>query len=113
MIVTRWCRPIGSKAASRYQLARVFDRTTHLLPAEPGTEVPYRIVSGKADYDTGHIPGAGFLEIQGEISDNTTKLRFMLPPADQFAAIMSRHGVGEETRVVLYSAGNTMWATRV
>ena len=92
---------------------RVFDCTTHLLPAEPGTEVPYRIVSGKADYDTGHIPGAGFLDIQGEISDNTTKLRFMLPPADQFAAIMSRHGVGEGTRVVLYSAGNIMWATRV
>ena len=92
---------------------RIFDCTTHLQPAEPGTDIPYRIVSGKADYDAGHIPGAGFLDIQGELSDNTTKLRFMLPSPDQFAAIMSRHGVGEGARVVLYSAGNIMWATRV
>ncbi len=92
---------------------RIFDCTTRLQPAEPGTDIPYRIVSGKADYDAEHIPGAGFLDIQGELSDNTTKLRFMLPSPDQFAAIMSRHGVGEGARVVLYSAGNIMWATRV
>ncbi len=92
---------------------RIFDCTTHLQPAEPGSDIPYRIVSGKADYDAGHIPGAGFLDIQGELSDNTTKLRFMLPSAEEFAAVMSRHGVGEGTRVVLYSAGNIMWATRV
>ncbi len=92
---------------------RIFDCTTHLQPAEPGSGIPYRIVSGKADYDAGHIPGAGFLDIQGELSDNTTKLRFMLPPAEEFAAVMSRHGVGDGTRVVLYSAGNIMWATRV
>jgi thiosulfate/3-mercaptopyruvate sulfurtransferase len=92
---------------------RIFDCTTHLLPADAETDAPYRIVSGKADYDQGHIPGAGFLDLQGELSDNTTRLRFMLPPAEQFAAAMSRHGVGEGTRVVLYSAGNIMWATRV
>lgn len=92
---------------------RIFDCTTHLLPADAETDAPYRIVSGKADYDQGHVPGAGFLDLQGELSDNTTRLRFMLPPAEQFAAVMSRHGVGEGTRVVLYSAGNIMWATRV
>jgi thiosulfate/3-mercaptopyruvate sulfurtransferase len=92
---------------------RIFDCTTHLQRAEPGSEFPYLIVSGKADYDAGHIPGAGFLDIQGELSDNTTKLRFMAPSAGEFAAAMSRHGVGEGTRVVLYSAGNIMWATRV
>ena len=92
---------------------RIFDCTTHLLPAEVDTDAPYRIVSGKADYDAGHIPGAGFLDLQGELSDDTTKLRFMLPSADQFAAAMSRHGVGQGTRVVLYSAGGIMWATRV
>lgn len=92
---------------------RIFDCTTHLLPAEADTDAPYRIVSGKADYDAGHIPGAGFLDLQGELSDNTTKLRFMLPSADQFAAAMSRHGVGQGTRVVVYSAGGIMWATRV
>jgi thiosulfate/3-mercaptopyruvate sulfurtransferase len=92
---------------------RIFDCTTHLQRAEPGSDLPYLIVSGKADYQAGHIPGAGFLDIQGELSDNSTRLRFMLPSADAFAAAMSRHGIGEGTRVVLYSAGNIMWATRV
>jgi thiosulfate/3-mercaptopyruvate sulfurtransferase len=92
---------------------RIFDCTTHLLPADATTDAPYRIVPGKAEYDQGHIPGAGFLDIQGELSDNTTKLRFMLPPAEQFAAVMSRSGVGDGTQVVLYCAGGIMWATRV
>lgn len=92
---------------------RIFDCTTHLLPADATTDAPYRIVPGKAEYDQAHIPGAGFLDIQGEISDNSTKLRFMLPSAEQFASVMSRYGVGDETRVVLYSAGSIMWATRV
>jgi thiosulfate/3-mercaptopyruvate sulfurtransferase len=92
---------------------RVFDCTTHLLPADATTDAPYRIVPGRAEYDQGHIPRAGFLDIQGELSDNNTKLRFMLPAAEQFASVISRHGVGDETRVVLYSAGSIMWATRV
>lgn len=92
---------------------RIFDCTTYLKPAEPGSDMPYLIVSGKTDYDAGHIPGAGFLDIQGNLSDNSTKLRFMMPSPDHFAAVMSRHGVGEGTRVVLYSAGSIMWATRV
>lgn len=92
---------------------RIFDCTTHLKRAEPGSGTPYLIVSGKSDYEAGHIPGAGFLDIQEELSDNTTKLRFMMPSADDFAAAMSRHGVGEGVRVVLYSAGSIMWATRV
>jgi thiosulfate/3-mercaptopyruvate sulfurtransferase len=91
---------------------RIFDCTTHLLPADAETDAPYRVVSGKADYDQGHVPGAGFLDLQGELSDNTTRLRFMLPPAELFAVAMSRHGVGESARVVLYSAGSIMWATR-
>ena len=92
---------------------RIFDCTTHLQPAKPGADVPYRIVSGKADYDATHIPGAGFLDIQGELADNSTKLRFMLPSPGDFAAGMCRHGVGDGVRVVLYSTGNIMWATRV
>ena len=92
---------------------RIFDCTTHLKPAEPGSDMPYLVVSGKTDYEAGHIPGAGFLDIQGELSDNTTKLRFTMPSPDRFAAAVSRHGVGQEARVVLYSAGSIMWATRV
>ncbi len=92
---------------------RIFDCTTYLRPAQPATNAPYQIVSGREDYDAAHIPGAGFLDLQGELSDNTVKLRFMLPRAEDFAAAMSRHGVADGSRVILYSAGGMMWATRV
>jgi thiosulfate/3-mercaptopyruvate sulfurtransferase len=95
------------------QELRIFDCTTHLRPAQPGANAPYQIVSGRAEYDAAHIPGAGFLDLQGELSDNTVKLRFMLPRAEDFAAAMSRHGVGDASRVILYSSGAMMWATRV
>lgn len=92
---------------------RIFDCTTHLKPAKPGSDLPYDIVSGKADYDAAHILGAGFLDLQEELSNNATSFRFMLPSAEQFAAAMSHHGVSDAHRVILYSAGGIMWATRV
>jgi thiosulfate/3-mercaptopyruvate sulfurtransferase len=92
---------------------RIFDCTTHLRPGQAGANAPYQIVGGRAEYDAEHIPGAGFLDLQGELSDNTVKLRFMLPRAEDFAAAMSRHGVGDGSRVILYSSGGMMWATRV
>ena len=92
---------------------RIFDCTSHLHPAQKNTDAPYQVESGFADYQRGHIPGAGFLDLQGEISDNSTRLRFMQPSVEQFVVAMSRHGIGEGTRVVLYSQGRLMWATRV
>ncbi len=91
---------------------RIFDCTTHLRHAtEPGQ--PYRVESGRADYERGHIPGAGYLDLKGELSEADAPFRFMLPSAEQFAAAMSAHGVGEGVRVVLYSTGNPQWATRI
>ena len=92
---------------------RIMDCTTWLRPAEPGDDAPYQVVPGKSDYDAGHIPGAVFLDIQGEISDPGTRLRFMCPAAERFADAMGRLGIGDGVRVVLYSAGSIMWATRV
>lgn len=89
---------------------RVFDATTILAPAEKGM---YTVVSGRAGYDEGHIPGAGFIDLQDELSDKTTKLRFMMPPADQFGAAVGAKGISNDHRVVLYSQANVMWATRL
>ena len=92
---------------------RIVDCTTWLRPAEPGDDAPYRVVPGRSDYDAGHIPGAVFLDIQAEISDPDTRLRFMAPAPERFAEAMGRLGIGDGARVVLYSAGSIMWATRV
>ena len=89
---------------------RVFDCTTHLIPDPKNT---YQVVPGRADFEKGHIPGAQFVDVQGDLSDSTHRFRFMLPSAEAFAAAMSRFGVGEGDRVVLYSTANPWWATRV
>ena len=91
---------------------RIFDCTTYLL-YESGTGRPYRIESGRADYDQGHIPGAGFLDLQGELSDRTSRFNFTMPTPDDLAARLAACGIGDGTRVVLYSRKTPQWATRV
>jgi thiosulfate/3-mercaptopyruvate sulfurtransferase len=91
---------------------RVFDCTTYLR-YETGTGRPYRVESGRADYDKGHIPGSAFLDLQGELSDNSARFNFTMPALDDLAARFAAKGIGEGTRAVLYSRGNVQWATRV
>jgi thiosulfate/3-mercaptopyruvate sulfurtransferase len=91
---------------------RLFDCTTYLEPAPEGSGVPYIVVSGRQTFEAGHIPGANFLDLQGEFSDQTTGLRFMMPAAAQLESAFGRHGIGPDNRVVLYSIGTPMWATR-
>ena len=91
---------------------RVFDCTTATVPPPPGSDVPYVAVPGRPAFEEAHIPGAGFLDIQGEFSDRATKLLFMMAPVPQMEAAFGRHGVGPGTRVVLYSRGSMMMATR-
>jgi thiosulfate/3-mercaptopyruvate sulfurtransferase len=91
---------------------RIFDCTTTLDYQPPGSGVPYIVVPRRDSFEAGHVPGAGFLDLQGEFSDNDTRLRFMMPDTAQLEAAFGRHGVGNDSHVVLYSIGTIMWATR-
>ncbi|HKU04513.1 MAG TPA: sulfurtransferase [Bradyrhizobium sp.] len=91
---------------------RVFDCTTYLDYQPEGSPVPYLVVPGGRTFEEGHIPGADFLDLQGEFSDQTTDLRFMMPGVAHLEAALGRHGVSNASRVVLYSIGTAMWATR-
>src|ERR1700749_3773960 len=91
---------------------RLFDCTTYLEPAPEGSSLPYLAVPGLHTFEAGHIPGADFLDLQGEFSDSNTKLHFMMPDVAKLEAAFGRHGVSNDSRVVLYSLGTPMWATR-
>ena len=91
---------------------RIYDCTTYLEATPPGDDDPYIVVSGRNTFEAGHIPGADFLDLQGEFSDRATRLRFMMPTVAQLEAAFGRHGLGNGARVVLYSIGTMMWATR-
>ncbi len=90
---------------------RVLDCTTHLMPPMKGG--PYDVVSGRGDFEKGHIPGAGFVDIDNDISDRNQDLYFMMPAPKEFAEAMGKLGVGDDTQVILYSTANHWWATRV
>ena len=68
---------------------RIFDCTTYLRPRPEGG---YNAESGRANYDKGHIPGAAFLDLGGELSDPQSKLRFTLPPLDRAHQGVRRQG---------------------
>jgi thiosulfate/3-mercaptopyruvate sulfurtransferase len=91
---------------------RLFDCTIYLEYQPAGSGIPYIAVPGRHTFEAGHIPGADFLDLQGEFSDQNTVLRFMMPKAAQLEAAFGRHGLGNASRVVLYSIGTMMWATR-
>jgi thiosulfate/3-mercaptopyruvate sulfurtransferase len=91
---------------------RVFDCTTYLDYQPEGSPVPYIVRPGKVTFEEGHIPGADFLDLQGEFSDQSTELRFMMPTVAQLEVAFGRHGIGNDSRLVLYSIATSMWATR-
>ena len=70
----------------------VFDATKYL---------PNENRNGKAEFLTGHIPGARFFDID-EVADQDTDLPHMVPSVGRFEKLMSKFGVTNSSRVVFY-----------
>jgi len=87
---------------------RVFDTTTFLDRTPSGLKAR----SGRADYESAHVPGAGFLDIISDLSDRESKLAYTRPQAAQIERVLSKSGVSSDSHVVLYSSARVMWATR-
>jgi thiosulfate/3-mercaptopyruvate sulfurtransferase len=91
---------------------RVYDCTTYLEPTLQRSDVPYRAVPGDKTFEAGHIPGADFLDLQGEFSDTSAQQFFMMPGSAQLEAAFGRHGLDAIKTIVLYSIGTMMWSAR-
>lgn len=91
---------------------RLYDCTTYNEPVPPGSDMPYRAVPGDKTFAAGHIPGADFLDLQGEFSDASARQFFMMPDVAQLEAAFGHHGLDASKTVVLYSIGTMMWSTR-
>ncbi len=87
----------------------VLDCTVSVEQGENG----FVIESGRAGYDAGHIPTAGFADLMGELADADSPYKYAMPSPEEFAAVMGALGVGDNTRVVLYDASMSAWAARV
>lgn len=84
---------------------RIIDATL-FLPDDPR--------NARAEFETGHIPGAVFLSLD-ELADSATTLPHMLPSPEKFASRMQALGLGDGSRVVVYdnsplhSAARAWW----
>ena len=88
---------------------RIFDITTVLVP-DP--ELEYRVEGDRAGWSEGHIPGACYLNCQDDLSITPHEFRFTLPDPEDFAKRVGALGIGDDTRLVLYSRTQPFWATR-
>ncbi|HUK07527.1 MAG TPA: 3-mercaptopyruvate sulfurtransferase [Stellaceae bacterium] len=74
--------------------------------------------TAQQDYAARHIPGAPFFDID-VICDHGSSLPHMLPSAEDFAPHMSRLGIGDRHRVIVYdgtgwnSAPRVWWMLRI
>ncbi len=82
---------------------RIVDATYYL---------PMQNKSARAEYDQRHIPGAVFFDVD-EISDKSTDLPHMLPPADKFGSRVKKLGIGDGSRIVVYDGNGGLAAPRV
>ncbi len=86
----------------------IFDATVSLVPNPPG----YKAISGRDDYQKEHIPGAHFLDLMKDFADTSSGFGFTLPSIDQLQSAFRKAGISNGSRVVFYSTGHMMWATR-
>jgi thiosulfate/3-mercaptopyruvate sulfurtransferase len=89
---------------------RIFDCTV-FLDFDPEEGIVIR--GGRSEYEEAHIPGAVFLDLYGDLSVQKDGVDLLMPPPKAFSETLSAAGLGDEHRVVLYSAGSVMWATRM
>ena len=87
----------------------VLDCTVFLTMTDNG----YESESGRPRFDEGHIPNAGFADLNEDLVDTSSPYRYALPEPQVFADAMARLGVSDDSRVVLYDDNGSMWAARV
>lgn len=89
---------------------KVFDCATHLV-SDP--DKGYAVKSGRSDYEKSHIPGAQFIDLQEELSDQASPYRFTMPSADEFAQLVASKGLSNADTAVVYASNHPMWACRL
>ena len=58
---------------------RIFDCTTYLHYTDDHPSKPYDVESGFSDYKKNSIPGAAFIDIQNDLSDQDSIYSLTLP----------------------------------
>ncbi len=74
--------------------------------------LPHEGLSGRQEFELQHIPGAVFFDID-EIADGDDSLPHMLPSPEKFSSKVTKLGLGDGVRMVIYDQRGLMSAPRV
>ena len=86
----------------------------HVRVLDSSYKQPGMTPTARQDYDSGHIPGAVFFDID-DVAEPSTTLPHMIPSAERFVQKMAERGIGNDDRVIVYdtvglsSAGRAWW----
>ena len=92
---------------------RIFDCTTYLHYTDDHPSKPYDVESGFSDYKKNSIPGAAFIDVQNDLSDQDSIYTLTLPNFQRLGKSVKQLGVGDPYHVILYARNGMQWATRV
>lgn len=93
---------------------RIFECTVNnAMNPDPvrGKTHPFVFENDRTNYNGKHIPGAGYIDILGDLSNTSSDFPMMAPSEKQFAEAMEKYGVSNDNLVVLYSTPG-QWAAR-
>ena len=88
---------------------RILDCTTHMVPQPVGAS---KIVSGRADYLAGHLPGAQHVDMVEDLSDPAGPYPYTLPSPERVEQLLSRLGISNEHRIIIYGRSSLVTLTR-
>ena len=89
---------------------RILDCTTYMVAQPVGAS---KIVSGRPDYDAGHVPGAQHVDMVEHMSAASAPFPYTLPSAGEIERVLGGLGIGNEDRIIVYGRGHIPTVTRV
>ncbi|UCZ52450.1 sulfurtransferase [Bacillus shivajii] len=69
-------------------------------------------IRDEEEYEGGHIPGAVHLD-RGEITDQDNPVFGVLVEEEVFQDVMQSKGINDDSTIVIYDGGNSLWASRL
>ena len=98
---------------------RIVDATVFMKYPKGGG--PPNVESGRTSYEQGHLPGAVYADLVGQLSDTNSQLPFTVPPREMFIEKLTELGIGDDTYTVIYdqnalvgeSVAASYWASRL
>ena len=109
LVSTQWLENHLDEPSLRIVDIRGYVRTADL--GDGNQEADY--VGARDEYDTGHIPGATYIDWTTDIVDLEDPVKVQIAPPQRFARAMEARRIGSDSDVVVYDQTGGHFATRL